>query len=225
MQEGRGGFDGRRALERLVARYPVLKSDEAVASVLAHEGRGIEESGFIEVAQELLLLRSQVGVAAIGCFRPLLPRLLDGVLQSLRQLRRHGIGRSGQQADGTRRLRGEWTLDLHEDASILFSRILELAPYLLRYKGFLVFSTNIILFSSGHREGIAITPKNKPHADFSVTENREIKQAIKSCSLELCLSLLNPEFVCTLHEGEETPDCEQQYRLGFRIYGLNLPDP
>jgi hypothetical protein len=61
MQEGRGGFDGRRALERLVARYPVLKSDEAVASVLAHEGRGIEESRFIEVAQELLLLRSQVG--------------------------------------------------------------------------------------------------------------------------------------------------------------------
>lgn len=134
MQEGRGGFDGRRALERLVARYPVLKSDEAVASVLAHEGRGIEESGFIEVAQELLLLRSQVGVAAIGCFRPLLPRLLDGIVQSLRQLRRHGIGRSGQQADGTRRLRGEWTLDLHEDASILFSRILELAPYLLRYR-------------------------------------------------------------------------------------------
>jgi hypothetical protein len=96
-----------------------------------------------------------------------LPRLLDGVLQSLRQLRRHGIGRSGQQADDTRRLRGEWTLDLHEDASILFSRILELAPYLLRYRGFLVFSTNIILFSSGHREGIAITPKNEPHADFS----------------------------------------------------------
>ncbi len=138
MQEGRGGFDGRRALERLVARYPVLKSDEAVASVLAHEGRGIEESGFIEVAQELLLLRSQVGVAAIGCFRPLLPRLLDGVVQSLRQLRRHGIGRSGQQADDTRRLRGEWTLDLHEDASILFSRILELAPYLLRYRGLLL---------------------------------------------------------------------------------------
>jgi hypothetical protein len=61
MQEGRGGFNGRRSLERLVARYPVLKSDEAVASVLAHEGRGIEESRFIEVAQELLLLRSQVG--------------------------------------------------------------------------------------------------------------------------------------------------------------------
>ncbi len=145
MQEGRGGFDGRRALERLVARYPVLKSDEAVASVLAHEGRGIEESGFIEVAHELLLLRSQVGVAAIGCFRPLLPRLLDGVVQSLRQLRRHGIGRSGQQADDTRRLRGEWTLDLHEDASILFSRILELAPYLLRYRGLL-----LVLFNEQH---------------------------------------------------------------------------
>jgi hypothetical protein len=123
-------FDCAVALRRLVARHPGLRDDSDVASLLAQRGSGIVQD---------LVIRPDVGLAALGCFRPILARVLDTLVHSLRQLWRQGRGSPGREGEGfvgiSTRLRngGGWNLGLHEYMCIMFSRLLDLAPYLLRY--------------------------------------------------------------------------------------------
>lgn len=131
-------FDCAVALRRLVARHPALRDDSDVASLLAQRGSGIEENAVLEVVQDLVI-RPDVGLAALGCFRPILARVLDTLVHSLRQLWRQGRGSPGREGEGfvgiSTRLRngGGWNLGLHEYTCIMFSRLLDLAPFLLRY--------------------------------------------------------------------------------------------
>lgn len=131
-------FDCGDALERLVARCPGLREDPDVAVVLAQKSSGIDEGGVLEVVQDLVI-QPDVGLAVLGCFRPILPRVLDNLVYSLRQLWGQGRGSPGREGEGfvriSRRLRngGGWDLGLHEHTCILFCRLLDLAPYLLRY--------------------------------------------------------------------------------------------
>lgn len=138
-------FDCRAALERLVARHPSLATNPLIVNYLA-EDSGIDESSILEVVQELLL-RPDVSVATIGCFRPILVRLVDALVNSLKLLWRQGrvslADKSVEFAGVYVRLRngGGWDLGLHEFAVILFSRLLDLAPYLLRYGISSIFSS------------------------------------------------------------------------------------
>ena len=131
-------FDSAAALVRLVARHPSLRDDFDVGLLLAQRGSGLDELRVLEVVQDLVI-RPQVGLAALGCFRPLLARVLDTLVQSLRQLWRQGRGSPGREGEGfvgiSSRLRngGGWDLGLHEYTCIMLSRLLDLAPYLLRY--------------------------------------------------------------------------------------------
>ena len=133
-------FDCGVALGRLVARHPSLGDDAHVAALLAQRGsgNGIEESDVLELVQDLVI-RPDVGLAALGCFRPILARVLDTLVHSLRQLWRQGRGSPGREGEGfvgiAARLRsgGGWDLGLHEYTCVMFSRLLDLAPYLLRY--------------------------------------------------------------------------------------------
>lgn len=133
-------FDCGVALEKLVARHPSLRHESDVASLLAHRESGIEENAVLEVIQDLVIC-PEVGLAALGCFRPILARVLDTLLHSLRQLWRQGRATPGPEGLGfvkiSTRLRngGGWDLGLHEYTCIMFSRLLDLAPYLLRYMG------------------------------------------------------------------------------------------
>lgn len=132
-------FDCGVALGRLVARHPGLRDDSEVASLLlAQRGNEIDENRVLEVVQDLVI-RPDVGLAALGCFRPILAKVLDTLVHSLRQLWRQERGSPGREGEGfvgiSTRLRngGGWDLGLHEYTCIMFSRLLDLAPYLLRY--------------------------------------------------------------------------------------------
>lgn len=134
----RKDFDCVEALGRLVERCPGLRDDSEVAALLlAQGGSGIEENRFLEVVQDLVI-RPDVGLAALGCFRPILARVLDTLILSLRQLWRQGRVSFGREGEGfvgiSTRLRngGGWDLGLHEYTCIMLSRLLDLAPYLLR---------------------------------------------------------------------------------------------
>lgn len=135
-------FECRAALQRLVSRHPLLATHPDVARVLA-QGSNAEESSVLEIVQELVLC-PDVSVACLGCFRPVLAQVLDSLLYTLKVLWRQGRSYSGgnKKKGGewvgiSSRLRngGGWDLGLHEFTVVLFSRLLELAPYLLRYLG------------------------------------------------------------------------------------------
>ncbi|BBM98800.1 midasin [Marchantia polymorpha subsp. ruderalis] len=133
MQEARN-LDWRAALDRLVARQPNITNDSLVRRIL-HEG--FDEEGDVFAAAQQLLLRPQLTVATAGCFRPLLSRLIDSLVQSLRQLWLQGRSSPAVKMSSTTSQATEnspfstWSLSVHEHAVMALSRILELAPYTL----------------------------------------------------------------------------------------------
>ncbi|KAL3690583.1 hypothetical protein R1sor_016892 [Riccia sorocarpa] len=124
-------FDCRGALETLVTRQPEVAQDTFVVRIL-HEG--YNDEGEIISAIQKLLLNPQLTVVTAGCFRPVLSRLVDSLVQSLRHLWRQGGLSSQLKLVTTDSSAGnapfsQWNLSVHEHAVMAFSRLLELAPY------------------------------------------------------------------------------------------------
>ncbi|CAM6097712.1 unnamed protein product [Calypogeia fissa] len=130
MQEAKS-LDCGKALRRLVARQPSVANDPQVARLLSTENH--QEDADVLAAVQKLLLVPNLTVAVAGCFRPLLLRLVDGLVQSLRHLWLHG---SRNSLDNSVAIFGfgkltNWSISYHEYAVMAFSRLLELAPYTL----------------------------------------------------------------------------------------------
>lgn len=115
-------------LRRLVARHPSLAQDPDVTRLLS-KGIDLEDEDILNVSQELLL-RPDLTVATAGCFRHLLPQMVMNLVDVMRQ--RH-LKRtlSDHDEEVVENVSSMWNLQVHENISMAFSRILELAPYVL----------------------------------------------------------------------------------------------
>ncbi|KAL2649174.1 hypothetical protein R1flu_017302 [Riccia fluitans] len=122
-------FDFRDALETLVARQHELADDSVVVRILQERYKDEEE---ILAAVQKFLLKPKLTVATAGCFGPVLSRLVDSLVQSLRQLwLQSGLAPQVKLVTTNSSAYSRWSLSIHEHAVMAFSRLLELAPYTL----------------------------------------------------------------------------------------------
>jgi hypothetical protein len=80
-----------------------------------------------------MLLRPDITVAVAGCFRHILPQIVRNVVDAMRKRYNCRMNESIQDISCEDPLATDsWNLYVHEYVVVAFSRILELAPHLLR---------------------------------------------------------------------------------------------
>ncbi|MCO5587040.1 hypothetical protein L7F22_040985 [Adiantum nelumboides] len=119
------------AMQRLVARLPHLNENPTVL-VLLSKGSNLTSEDIFSMCQELFL-RPELTVVIAGCFRHLLSRIVKSLIDALRESYAHRtVTKMSDELRDCSILTSSWSLCVHEYAVIAFSRVLELAPHLLR---------------------------------------------------------------------------------------------
>ncbi|KAJ7552529.1 hypothetical protein O6H91_06G059200 [Diphasiastrum complanatum] len=122
-------FDQRDGLERLLHRHPHLREDPDVAPLVF---AGTQSTVDILFVVQKLLLRPDLTVAVAGCFRPLLSTLVASTVLRLQHLyERKNLVTDESSITISPFMTIQWSTAIHEYAVMAFSRILELAPYLM----------------------------------------------------------------------------------------------
>ncbi|MCO5604409.1 hypothetical protein L7F22_058574 [Adiantum nelumboides] len=127
-------MEGRKnmlAMQRLVARLPHLNENPTVL-VLLSKGSNLTSEDILSMCQELFL-RPELTVVIAGCFRHLLSRIVKSLIDALRESYAHRtVTEMSDELRDCSISTSSWSLCVHEYAVIAFSRVLELAPHLLR---------------------------------------------------------------------------------------------
>ncbi|KAI5058508.1 hypothetical protein GOP47_0026678 [Adiantum capillus-veneris] len=126
-------MEGRRnmsALQRLVARLPLLNENPTITALLS-KGSTLTSEDVLNMCQELFL-RPELTVVIAGCFRHLLSRIVKSMVDALRESYAHRtLTEMSDELQECSISTTSWNLCVHEYAVIAFSRVLELAPHLL----------------------------------------------------------------------------------------------
>ena len=95
--------------------------------LLVYQGINVKDEDIISICGHMLL-RPDITVAVAGCFRHVLPQIVRNVVDTMRERYGRRTMESIQDALSV----DSWNLYIHEYVVVAFSRILELAPHLLR---------------------------------------------------------------------------------------------
>ena len=100
--------------------------------LLVYQGMNVKDEDIISICGHMLL-RPDITVAVAGCFRHSLPQIVRNVVDTMRERYSRRTMESIQDIFGEDALSVDsWNIYIHEYVVVAFSRILELAPHLLR---------------------------------------------------------------------------------------------
>lgn len=96
------------------------------------QGFNVTNEDIIHISHELLL-KPELTIVMAGCFRHLLPQMVKSMVDILRESYSHRTMTEVSNKFGECSISiSFWSLCLHEYVAMAFSRLLELAPHLLR---------------------------------------------------------------------------------------------